>query len=105
MFNLLGLIMAKNKNRRDAAEAVKKTQTERVPFGGVSRRGWKVIGLGIGIAAIGYVVLSFTDPAGQNWASNLCPFLILGGYATIGVGIVLPDSAESSDKQNSLTNP
>lgn len=34
-----------------------------------------------------------TDPMGQNWASNLSPFLILGGYALIGLGIVLKDPA------------
>lgn len=62
---------------------------------GISKRGWKVIGLGIGIVILGFYVLSLTDPAGQNWASKLSPFLILGGYATIGVGIVLPDSKDS----------
>ena len=60
---------------------------------GVSKRGWKVIALGIGIVIAGFIVLSFTDPGGRNWASNLSPFLILGGYAVIGMGIVLPDHA------------
>lgn len=83
--------MAKNKNRFEKS-AAKAPDARRGFFSDVSRRGWKVIGIGIGIAASGFVVLSFTDPAGQNWASNLCPFLILGGYAVIGVGIVLPDS-------------
>ncbi len=66
---------------------------------GISRRGWKVIGAGIGIVIIGYYVLSLTDPAGQNWASTLSPFLLLGGYATIGVGIV------TRDPQTDNTNP
>jgi hypothetical protein len=57
----------------------------------ISKRGWKVIGIGIAVAILGYVVLSFTDPRGQNWASRLSPFLILGGYATIGFGIVAKD--------------
>ncbi len=88
--------MAKNKNRKDPVSS-KKPQEPPAPFGGVSKRGWKVIGAGIGLAALGYVVLSFTDPAGQNWASNLCPFLILGGYATVAVGIVLPDPGEKPE--------
>jgi hypothetical protein len=57
----------------------------------LSRRGKVVIGAGILVVAIGFYVLSLTDPAGRNWASHLCPFLILGGYALIGVGIMLPD--------------
>lgn len=68
---------------------------------GISLRGWKVIGLGVGIAALGYFVLTFTDPAGQNWASNLCPFLILGGYATVGVGILLPETSSADIQQAS----
>jgi hypothetical protein len=59
----------------------------------ISRRGWKVIGSGVGAAALGYIVLAFTDPRGQNMASVISPFLILGGYATIGAGILLKDPA------------
>ncbi len=80
--------MAKKKDRFVPA---KKPPTSSVRFEGVSRRGWKVIGAGIGIVAVGFFLLSLTDPAGQNWASNLCPFVILGGYAAIGFGIVLPE--------------
>lgn len=35
----------------------------------------------------GFVVLSQADPAAKNWAGKLCPFLILGGYAVIGVAL------------------
>ena len=79
--------------KKDKLAQSKKPVLSSVNLEGVSRRGWKVIGIGIGIVAIGFYVLSLTDPAGQNWASNLCPFLILGGYAVIGFGIVLPDRA------------
>ena len=51
-------------------------------------RGWKIIGAGAGIVIVGFIVLTFTDPAGQNWASNLSPFLILGGYGVIAAGIL-----------------
>ena len=79
--------MAKKKNKLAPAQIGPFSK-----FEGVSKRGWKVIGLGAGIVAAGFFVLSLTDPGGQNWASNLSPFLILGGYAIIGIGIVLPDS-------------
>ncbi len=65
---------------------------------GVSKRGWKVIGTGVGIVLLGFFVLSLTDPEGRNWASNLSPFLILGGYGVIAWGIVLPDSP--TDEKN-----
>ena len=89
--------------KRDRVTELKKIQTpQSIKMAGISKRGWKVIGLGIGIVAIGFYILSLTDPAGQNWASNLCPFLILGGYATIGIGIVLPDPSESEPQEKKL---
>ena len=56
-----------------------------------STRGWKLIGIGIGIVVLGFIVLCFTDPRGQNFASKLSPFLIIGGYTLIGFGIVQKD--------------
>ncbi|HRY29117.1 MAG TPA: hypothetical protein P5079_03675 [Elusimicrobiota bacterium] len=66
----------------------------------LSKRGKIVIAAGIVTAAVGFFLVTFTDPAGQNWASNLCPFVILGGYALIGVGIVVPDPAPPSSPPN-----
>lgn len=63
---------------------------------GISRRGWKTIGAGIGLLVVGFTVLCFTDPRGQNWASVASPFLILGGYAVIGAGILAPDPEEAT---------
>lgn len=57
----------------------------------LSKRGKITIAVGVAVVALGFYLVTFTDPAGQNWASTLCPFVILGGYAVIGVGIVLPD--------------
>lgn len=70
---------------------------------GISRRGWKVIGGGAGLLAAGYSVLCFTDPRGQNWASVLAPFLILGGYAVIGIGILTPDPEEIRDQRTEIS--
>jgi len=67
-------------------------QTAQSPVAGIivepiSTAGKKVIALGIGVLALGFFVLTFTDRMGRNWASNVAPFLILGGYAIIGLGI------------------
>ena len=39
---------------------------------------------------LGFAALSRADAMGRNWAANLAPFLILGGYAAIGIGLYLP---------------
>ncbi len=67
---------------------------------GISRLGKRVILAGVAVLIAGYFVLAKTDPMGQNWASRLSPFLILGGYALIGLGIVVPDAREG-DTTNS----
>jgi hypothetical protein len=59
----------------------------------VGRRGWKIIFSGIFLLLIGFVILSLADSPGQNWASNLSPILIIGGYALIGFGIIAKDPA------------
>ncbi len=85
--------MAKKMKFKPQSAAVK--QSEALPSGPIiSKRGKITMAAGVALAAVGYYVLTLTDPAGQNWASNLCPFLILGGYAAIGVGIILPDATE-----------
>ncbi|MBI4376546.1 MAG: hypothetical protein HY549_08860 [Elusimicrobia bacterium] len=33
-------------------------------------------------------LLSLTDSMGRNWASHVCPFLILGGYFLVGFGLM-----------------
>ncbi|OGR85751.1 MAG: hypothetical protein A2901_01170 [Elusimicrobia bacterium RIFCSPLOWO2_01_FULL_54_10] len=78
--------MAKNKNRQ--AHIVQSDVNPSAGPAGISSRGWKIIGAGAGIVIVGFIVLTFTDPAGQNWASNLSPFLILGGYGVIAAGIL-----------------
>lgn len=79
----------KEKKRGDERGKSAALDAPRSPI--ISRRGWKVIGIGVGVAALGYVVLSFTDARGQNIASTLSPLLILSGYAVIGAGIILRD--------------
>ena len=58
---------------------------------GISKMGKKIIFSGIGLLIIGFFILTKTDPGGQNWASIISPFLIVGGYITIAVGIIFPE--------------
>ncbi len=81
--------MGKKEKRRGEEKAKADGEGARPPI--ISKSGWKVIGTGVGIAVLGYIVLCFTDPRGQNFASQLSPFLILGGYLTIGAGILVRD--------------
>jgi hypothetical protein len=81
--------MGRKDRRREEEKAKAGENPPRSPI--ISRRGWKTIGVGAGVAALGYLVLSFTDPRGQNLASTISPFLILGGYAAIGAGILVRD--------------
>lgn len=56
---------------------------------GISRRGKIVIACGIGLLVIGFFILTKTNPEGSNWASILSPLLIISGYITIAIGIIL----------------
>jgi hypothetical protein len=59
---------------------------------GFSPAGKALIWSGAGLVALGFVVLSRADAFGRNWAASLSPFLILGGYALMGLGIFWPAS-------------
>ena len=73
----------------------KKTSKEKVPTTpppseALSPRGKVLVKAGGGLVLLGFLVLSRADSLGRNWAASLSPFLILGGYAAIGVGLFLP---------------
>jgi len=74
------------KNKKEKIKA----SVEPVRTSGISKAGLKVIFTGAVVLAAGFFILTKTDPSGQNWASKLAPFLILGGYAVIGTGILVP---------------
>ena len=71
-----------------------KTSVQSSAPAGVSKIGRKVIFSGIAVLIAGFFVLTKTDPSGQNMASIISPFLILGGYLIIGIGIFVPDKAD-----------
>lgn len=54
---------------------------------GFAPAGLRLMGAGVAAIAIGFFVLSKADPMGRNWASTASPFLILGGYALVGLGV------------------
>lgn len=56
----------------------------------------KLSGAGIALVVIGFVVLSRADALARNWAGQLAPFLILGGYGLIGLGLFLPPATPST---------
>lgn len=73
----------------------KKTPKEKVhapppPSENLSSEGKTLVGVGGALVLLGFAVLSRADSLGRNWAASLSPFLILGGYAAIGVGLFLP---------------
>ena len=53
----------------------------------LSKTQWKAVAIGILVVAAGFWVLTKADTAGNNWASHAAPFLILGGYAIIGLAL------------------
>lgn len=83
--------MGKKNKFQQASPSLKPKTTSAAEAPLISQRGKIAIALGIATGIFGFFLVTFTDPAGQNWASRLCPFVILGGYALIGVGILLPD--------------
>lgn len=73
----------------------KKTFKEKVPAppppsAALSPVGKRLVMAGGTLVLLGFGVLSRADAMGRNWASSLSPFLILGGYAAIGIGLFLP---------------
>jgi uncharacterized membrane protein YqgA involved in biofilm formation len=71
---------------------------------GISKLGRKVIFFGIAVLIAGFIVLTKTDPAGQNMASMISPFLILGGYLIIGIGIFVPNRTDAVNDINARIN-
>lgn len=61
-----------------------------LPYEPLSYRGKVLAGAGGALVIAGFVLLSFADPLGRNLPATLSPFLLVGGYAAIGVGLFLP---------------
>jgi hypothetical protein len=99
-------IMSK-KHRNKGAQIKEGDKASQAAYleGQISSRGKKVIALGIGILILGFYILTFTDSHGRNWASHLAPFLILGAYGIIALGIFLPDARPPQEPLDSQPLP
>jgi len=76
--------MKKKKNLPPVSAAVAPA-----PLPLLSARGKKCLLTGVGLAVLGFIVLTLTDPSGQNWASFVSPLLLVSGYTLMGVGLVI----------------
>jgi len=72
-------------------QQIQKPVLKKVEYIGISKSGKKLIIAGICILVLGFFILSKTDPEGQNWASIVSPFFIIGAYVIIGFGIIIPE--------------
>ena len=85
-------------------KAQKHQEQKKQEFTGISKRGIKAIFSGLFVLLAGFLLLTKTDPMGQNFASDISPFLIIGGYIIIGMGIILPEkNPETGETQ--ILNP
>ena len=80
----------RKKNRQHKRQAVLPPAAAS-PDEAITPLGKKVIGIGVAVIVLGFIVLSKADPMGRNWAAHLSPFLILGGYILVGAGIFFPE--------------
>lgn len=74
--------------RNKAQKTMKAPPVEATPL--FSAGGKRLMGIGVGLIALGMALLAFTDPMGRNWASVLSPFAILSGYGLVFLGIFWP---------------
>ena len=95
--------MAKNK-QQSKQNPSKTTDIKSASPPPITKRGKRVIAAGIGLVVIGFWVLTYTDPAGQNWASTLSPFLLIAGYALVGIGIVVPEAQPEPSLGSQVTS-
>ena len=69
-----------------AVKAGTKPPDEAAPFGALQ---WTLLIAGVVALIYGFALLSKANPSGDDWASVVSPFLIVGAYATIFVAVVV----------------
>lgn len=55
---------------------------------GITKRGLKIIVVGIFSLIFGFILLGFSNSEGDNLASVVSPFIIIFSYVLIGIGII-----------------
>ncbi|OGS19871.1 MAG: hypothetical protein A3J83_07450 [Elusimicrobia bacterium RIFOXYA2_FULL_40_6] len=84
----------KDKQRQKQQQVKPKQVIRQEQSSGISKMGKRVIFSGIFSLLVGFFILTKTDPQGQNWASILSPFLIVGSYIAIAAGIIIPEPSK-----------
>ncbi len=77
--------MARNKNTMK-----KDRPAPPLSYEPLSTAGKRLIWAGGALVLAGFVLLSFADAMGRNLPALIAPFLLIGGYAAIGVVLFLP---------------
>lgn len=67
----------------------KTTDNKQVESKNKNRNGLYVIGIAIAMLILGYYVLTKVNPDASNWAGAVAPILIIGGYITVAIGILI----------------
>ncbi len=65
------------------------TENKPVENKGKNRAGLYIIGIAIAMLVLGYYVLTKVNPDASNWAGAVAPVLIIGGYITVAIGILV----------------
>jgi hypothetical protein len=68
-------------------QKIQQTVQQKIIEQHITKTGWKIIICSVVTLAIGFFLLTFTNPEGNNWASVLSPIIIILSYIFIGVGI------------------
>jgi flagellar basal body-associated protein FliL len=53
------------------------------------KTGLYIIGIALALLAVGYYVLTLVNSDASNWAGTVSPILIIGGYVTVAIGILV----------------
>lgn len=74
------------KDKDNKKQKVVKTQHQEID---ISKTGKKIIFVSVLTLIIGFFLLKFTNPEGNNWASIVSPVVIILSYVFIAVGILV----------------
>lgn len=78
----------KSVDSKHKIQRIKKIETSNQQVG-LSKMGLKVIFSSMGLLIVGFILLRFTNPSGNNWASFISPLVIILAYIFIGIGIMI----------------
>jgi hypothetical protein len=79
--------MAKKKKPSPLTSSSKSSEAPASPSPILTKKSVVPVTLGLGCLLLGFALISVTNPSGDNWASHLCPLLLLSGYICIGLGL------------------